>query len=368
MSHPPRRSLDIHSLRRRVARRLMRLLFGKPVQQSNEPLPLTGIHRILICHISHTLGNALLLTPLIQELEATYPGAEIDIATRSGVGQAIYGSYFGVSRIFRLPAHGVGHPLQLLRELRGLRKAHYDLVIDPDPQSQTGRLYLLMAKGRWKLGFDSPKKSGNVTHAVPIDLAPESKGKRPVFLLRSALGKTADNTWPIPDIRLSPSERAQGREVLLRLLAPYQAKHEKKGVIGVFANATGDKLLGTDWWSPFLETLESVGSDYHIVEIVPMFGRSMLGSRYPTYFSTDLRKLASVLSALTAYTSADCGIMHLACASDVPTMGIFTRTSANEWGPYGARNRTIYAYERAPSDVALEILSTLTNAESSRPA
>ncbi|WP_266169137.1 glycosyltransferase family 9 protein [Dyella subtropica] len=363
MSTPLRRSLDINSLRRRVARRLMRLLFGKPAQQSSEPLPQVGIHRILICHVSHTLGNALLLTPLIQDLEATYPGAEIDIVTRSGVAQAIYGRYFSVSRIFRLPAHGVGHPLQLMRELRGLRKGRYDLVIDPDPQSQTGRLYLLMAKGRWKLGFDSPKKSGNVTHAVPVDAAPGSKGKRPVFLLRSAIGKTTETPWPVPDIHLTVEERAQGREALDRVLASVDSTPGKKGVIGIFANATGDKLLGTDWWSPFLETLESAGADYHIVEIVPMFGRSMLDSRYPTYFSTDLRKLASVLSALTAYTSADCGIMHLACASRVPTMGIFTRTSADEWGPYGARNRTIHAYERTPADVAREILSILAEAE-----
>src|ERR1700734_2861167 len=84
-----RDSIRINDWRRRIARGLMRLLFGAPAQLSNEPLPRTGIYRIVICHISHTLGNALLLTPLIQELEATWPGAEIDIVTRSQVGQEL---------------------------------------------------------------------------------------------------------------------------------------------------------------------------------------------------------------------------------------------------------------------------------------
>lgn len=334
----------------------------------NEPLPRTGIHRILICHISHTLGNALLLTPLIQELEATYPGAEIDIATRSGVAESLYGAYFSVSQIFRFPAHGFGHPLRLLRELRGMRKSHYDLVIDPDPKSQTGRIYLWLAKGKWKLGFESAKKSGGVTHAVPAESVPASKGKCQVALLRMALGETAQRDWPVPSIRLRDDERIHGRDALARVLATAKAQPGAKGVIGIFANATGDKLLGADWWNPFLEKLEKDGADYRIVEIVPMFGRSMLGSRYPTYFSTDLRKLGSVLSALTAYVSADCGIMHLACASEAPTLGVFTRTRADEWGPYGAQNHAIHAYERAPADVAQEVLDIVAAMQSTDSA
>src|SRR6185312_4329757 len=83
VARSPHDSFDLDHLRRRVARGLMRLLFGKAAEPSGEPLPRRGIHRILVCHISHTLGNALLLTPLIRELEATYPGAQIDIVTRS---------------------------------------------------------------------------------------------------------------------------------------------------------------------------------------------------------------------------------------------------------------------------------------------
>jgi ADP-heptose:LPS heptosyltransferase len=59
-----------------------------------------------------------------------------------------------------------------------------------------------------------------------------------------------------------------------------------------------------------------------------------------------------VLSGLAVYISADCGIMHLACASDVPTMGIFTTTSASEWGPYGPGRHVIAGYEKSPEEIA----------------
>jgi len=359
VARSPHDSFDLDHLRRRAARGLMRLMFGAPAQPSSEPLPRLGIHRILVCHISHTLGNALLLTPLIQELEATYPGAEIDIVTRSQAGRELYGHYDRVSQVFQLPAHGFGHPRQWMRGLRGMRKAHYDLAIDVDPQSQTGRLLLLKARATWTLGYSGPKKSGSVTHAVEVPEHVQSKGQRPVYLLRQALGDTAERAYPVPDIRLDEAERARGRQVLDRVLALAPADPAQRKTIGVFANATGPKLLGADWWNPLLQTLERLRPDCRLVEIVPMSGRSMLDSRYPDYFSTDLRQLGAVLASLDGYLSLDCGIMHLACASGVPTQGIFTTTRADEWGPYGPGNHVIHAYGLAPEAVAQELAARL---------
>lgn len=359
MARSPHDSFDLDHLRRRVARALMRLLLGKPAEASGKPLPRHGIQRILVCHVSHTLGNALLLTPLLQELEATYPGAQVDIVTRSQVGRELYGHYDRVSEVFQMPAHGFGHPRRWLAAYRGMRRAHYDLAIDVDPQSQTGRLLLLKARATWTLGFSGPKKSGSVTHAVAVPEHLQSKGQRPVYLLRQALGAANDADYPVPDIRLDAAELARGRRVLARVLAAAPAAAGQRKTIGVFANATGPKLLGTDWWNPLLATLEQLRPDCRLVEIVPMSGRAMLDGRYPSYFSTDLRQLGAVLASLDGYLSLDCGIMHLACASRVPTLGIFTTTRADEWGPYGPGNHVIHAYELAPEAVARELAAHL---------
>ncbi len=345
----------INDLRRRVARRLMRLIFGSHGQPTSEPLPAKGIYRILVCHVSHSLGNTLLLTPLLSELEKIYPAAEIDILTRSPIANDVYGHFFSVQRIFRLPAHGVGHPLQFFGTLQRMRKIRYDLAIDADPLSQTGRLLMLLSNSTYTLGFSSPKKHGEITHAVPLPSNLESKGRRPVYLLRSAMGRDIAADYPVPDIRLGAGEREQGRVVLLRSLAAHGITSPGRGIIGIFANATGPKLLGEAWWTRFIQVLEEAYPDHRIVEIVPASGQSMLSSKYPAYYSSDLRKLAGVLSGLAVYISADCGIMHLACASDVPTMGIFTVTNAAEWGPYGPGRHVIAAHGMAPEDVARTI-------------
>ncbi|WP_158545042.1 glycosyltransferase family 9 protein [Dyella monticola] len=342
----------INDLRRRVARRLMRMMFGSHGQPTSEALPAKGIYRILVCHVSHSLGNTLLLTPLLSELEKIYPAAEIDILTRSSIADDVYGRFFNVQRIFRMPAHGVGHPFQFFGTLRRMRKIRYDLAIDADPLSQTGRLLMLLSNSTYTLGFSSPKKHGEITHPVPLPTDLESKGRRPVYLLRRAMGRDTAADYPVPDIRLSAVEHEHGRAALMRSLAGSGITTPGRGIIGIFANATGPKQLSEAWWMRLITVLEAAHPEHRIVEILPHSGSSMLGSRYPAYYSSDLRKLASVLSGLDVYISADCGIMHLACASDVPTMGIFTVTNTAEWGPYGPGRHVIPGQGKEPEEVA----------------
>lgn len=342
----------VNDFRRRVARRLMRMMFGSHGQPTSEPLPAKGIYRILVCHVSHSLGNTLLLTPLLSELEKIYPAAEIDILTRSPIAPDVYGHFFNVQNIFRLPAHGVGHPWQFFGTLGRMRKIRYDLAIDADPLSQTGRLLMLLSNATYTLGFSSPKKHGEITHAVPLPADMESKGRRPVYLLRHAMGRDVTADYPVPDIRLVASDRERGRAALMRSLAVEGIMSPGRGIIGIFANATGPKQMSEAWWMRLINVLEAAHPEHRIVEILPHSGKSMLGSRYPAYYSSDLRKLASVLSGLDVYISADCGIMHLACASDVPTMGIFTVTNASEWGPYGPNRHVIAAQGKEPEEVA----------------
>lgn len=342
---------------RRVGPLAMRLFFGAPARADGhvDLLPDTGIFRILVCRVTHSLGNTLLLTPLIEELAATYPGAEIDVVTRAQIADDVFGAHASVRRIYFLPAHAFGHPLTFIDTLRRLRRTRYDLVIDPCPRSRTGRSLLQLAKGRFKLGFSDARKRGSLTHAVPVPAFPKRTAQRPVFLLRSALGRLPSSAFPLPSIELDARERAQGKAVLARLLAGSPDVSGKKGIIGVFANATGPKLLPEDWWRAFMKVFAERHADYSIIEIVPMFGRSLLGAAYPAYFSTDIRRLAGVLSGLSLFVSADCGVLHLACASGTPVAGIFCVTDPDEWGPYGPHDRIVQAQNLSPQLVAEQI-------------
>ena len=88
------------------------------------------------------------------------------------------------------------------------------------------------------------------------------------------------------------------------------------------------------------------------MEIVPVSGTALLGTGVPTFYSSDLRRLTCVLSGLSMFVSADCGVMHLACASGTPTVGLFAVTDVREWGPYGIDDTAIEIGARTPEQVA----------------
>jgi ADP-heptose:LPS heptosyltransferase len=315
-------------------------------------LPDVGIFRILVCRAAISLGNTLMLTPLLREIGRVYPGAEIDIVTRSTFGTDVFKGFPGVRRVLILPGRAVGRPWQFLRTLRVMRETHYDLVIDPCPRSRTGRTLLTLARGTFKLGF-AGRGDRSLSHRVVMSETVRHAGQRPVDLLRATLGNPA-RAFPSLDIGLSRDERDAGRNALFGLLES-RGMRRNAGTIGIFANATGTKLLSDAWWLAFLDTLAARYPEHAIIEIVPAFGRSMLGSRYPAFYSSDIRRVAGVLSALTAFVSADCGVMHLACASGIPVTAIFSVSDAAEWGPYGARDRTIEARGLSPEQAAAQV-------------
>lgn len=318
-----------------------------------------GIHRILVCRSVRTLGNSLLLTPLLRELADTWPGAEIDVISRSPVAEQIYASHFEVGQVLHLPKAPARHPWATLRVLRQLRRKQYDLVIDPDLQSQSGRLLAKLAHAQHSLGYGDPRKSGALRHSVQAADAPRHQGLQPVFLLRSALGeRPGTRPYPPLELPLSANERQQGLDAVARLLAGQPST--VRGCIGIFTDATGGKRFDAAWWHRFMTSFTPGIGDYAVVEILSATSvRSQLAPRIPCFYSSDVRKVASVLANLSFFVSADCGVMHLGCAVGVPTAGLFKGTDTQEWGPYGGSNCAIDTLSLTAEETAERVLSAL---------
>lgn len=328
----------IEVLRRRMTAGALRHVL-RAGTESTARLPRTGIHRVLVCRSVHTLGDSLMLTPLLMELAEVYPGAEVDVLCGSPIGPALFGSFANVRNVWSLPRHIVGHPLATARTLHAVRRKHYDLVIDPDAQSQTGRLLALAARATYSLGFVGPRKGGTLTHGVALPAQILHKARAPVDLLRRSRGEAAlVRPYPQPDLPLSDSERACGRHVLARLSLDAPQPGASGPRIGIFANATRDKRLASAWWNDFIAAFTTDVAGCRIIEILPAFGQSLLDDRFPCFYSSDVRRLASVLANLDAFVSADCGVMHLAWAAGTPTVGLFCVTDPAEWGPFGAHS------------------------------
>lgn len=324
-------------------------------------LPVHGIHRVLVCRPNHRLGNMVLISPLLREIETLYPGAEIDIAGAGCAAQVLYGSRFQVRRIINFPRRAVHHPwltAQLVHELRGNT---YDLAIDPCTGSGSGRLALRICRARYKVGFPDLPAGGEPDG--PWAAGPEHLAKRSVFLMRTAYAGTTATEWPTLDVQLSPDDLRHGACALANILGREGGEAGMHPVIGIFGNATGPKRLPEHWWEAFTTALRAHRPDIRIVEVLAEHGRSQLPGVTASFYTRDLRKLASVLANMQGFVSADCGVMHLAAAVGTPTLGLFTQSNRNKYTPYGPRNEGIdVAPEADGTNTALDVMDWIDRA------
>src|SRR5579863_6242077 len=211
--------LNSRALRRRVVRQFLRRLF----QSADTALVDVGqlgaedIHRILVLRPNHRLGNILLLTPLITELERTFPGAEIDVLAAGDAAHEVLANFFRVRHVHTLPHYIIRHLIAVLKTIVALRRSRYDLVIDPSANSNSNRVLLAWIKPRGAIGNPSPGSRADANWARIMFSAPRHLATLPVFLLRHALTssrKVDEIHYPALDIRLTRIERRAGQKIL----------------------------------------------------------------------------------------------------------------------------------------------------------
>jgi ADP-heptose:LPS heptosyltransferase len=333
-----RRSFPWDAWRRDSVARVLGRMFRKVGRGLCEPggLPTAGIHRVLVCRPNHRLGNSVLISPLIAEIETLYPGAEIDILG-SHAAACLYENRFSVHDVFVLPQKIARHLWVSMRALRALRRCHYDLAIDACHGSQSGRIALALSHARYKLGFpDSRMNPGSAWLALPW---PRHLADRSVFLLRQAYAGPTRADYPPLNLDLTPREIQEATKVMARVCGASHGAHRM--TVAIFPNATGAKCYSESWWNQFVDTFQSLCPQVQLVDLLAAHGRSQLGSRLTPFYSQNLRRLAAMIACMDGFISADCGVMHLAAASGTPTLGLFSVTDPIKYAPCGGANAAL---------------------------
>ncbi len=299
-------------------------------------LPTTGIHRVLVCRPNHRLGNSVLISPLISEIAALYPGAEIDVLG-SQATKTLYAERFRVHKVFVLPQKIARHLWMSTRILLALRRCRYDLAIDACHGSQSGRIVLALSQARYKLGFPDPALNpDSAWHALPW---PNHLAHRGVFLLRKAYAGVTPSAYPPLNLEVTLGERCQAATVLTEICG--NVPKQREATVAIFPNATGAKCYSEAWWTEFVDTFQLLCPRVALVDMLAAHGRSQLGSRLPPFYSQSLRRLAAMIACMDGFISADCGVMHLAAASGTPTLGLFSVTDPVKYAPYGGANAAL---------------------------
>jgi ADP-heptose:LPS heptosyltransferase len=284
------------------------------------------VKRVLICRPNHRLGNQLLLTPLVQEVFATFPNCTIDLFVKGGLDPIIFKNYDYVENIIQLPKK---HFKQIVLYLKGwsvIRKTKYDIAINAVKNSSSGRLATRFAKAKNHIfGENENEFDDNYTDAVHM-------AKYPIYSFRdyiAAHGIKSDNhKLPFIDIKLSAEELAEGKikhDVLLQ---------NNKQTICLFTNATGNKCYSKVWWLDFYENLKIKFPNQNIIEILPVENTSMIDFQATSFYSKDIRAMASLMASTSVFIGADSGIMHLASAAHIPVLGLFSGLNMEKYKPY----------------------------------
>ena len=350
--------LKINQIRRQLMRTLTSTVgrsnnYVKKGKSDNEK-----VQRILISRPNARLGNLLLITPLVQDVVATFPNCKIDLFVRGNVAPIIFRNYPNIDRIVNLPAKPFRNLGKYLWTWVSIRNHKYDLAINVEQNSSSGRLSSLFSKSGYKI-FGEINPELKALHQDYIHIA-----KSPVYGFRqyiSQLGYDAQNGQvPTLNIQLTPYEIARGKSVLDDLV-----QNDKK-TICLFTYATGDKCYPVDWWNNMYDKLLLKYPDYNIIEMLPAHNESQLNFRAPSFLSHDIREIAGILNNVELFIGADSGMMHLASASQATVIGLFWKTYLEKYEPYGNNSFGINTNNSSEEAWFLQIDKTLATLRKSR--
>ncbi|MGZ9734115.1 glycosyltransferase family 9 protein [Flavobacterium sp. GNP002] len=321
-----------------VFRRILTRSLTKNIgsSQKNQDIDLTQkieIKRVLISRPNHRLGNLLLITPLVQEVIATFPECKIDLFVKGGLAPIVFENYTNINYIIELPKKPFKNFIDYFKVWVKIKKQKYDIVINVDKGSSSGRLSAQFADAKYKF-FGEADETIQLKHTDYEHIA-----KYPVYEFRSFLTKLGfpKNENPVPplDLKLSVAELAEGKKIVDKIVP-----NDKK-TIAIFTYATDDKCYSETWWEEFYEQLKTKYEDYNILEVLPVENISQIGFKAPTFYSKDIREIGSVIANTEIFIGADSGIMHLASASLTPTVGLFSRPNINIYRPYNNNSLAI---------------------------
>ena len=283
-----------------------------------------GIRRIGLLKMS-AIGDTVLLSAIVADLAATFPGAEIVLFT--GADNA------GVAALIDGPSETVVlSPSRPLHSVKELRRRHLDVLFDFGPWTRLEAIYSALSGSSFTLGFCTADQARHACQDASVahsgDIHELDNYRRLVALL--GVATSTDPSLRPPGV-LDPAHRPP---------APYAVVHPWP---------SGYRSELKEWpearWVELSARLSAAGLGLAItggkddvansrkledrlttagIAVVNTAGRLSLG------------EVLDLAAGSACVISVNTGIMHLAAASGAATVGLNGPTSAVRWGPVGA--------------------------------
>ncbi len=330
---------------------------------------LAEVRKLLVIRLDDRIGNVVLTTSLMQALRHTFPQAEIHalISIRCR-GLAPY--LPGLNRVWYYEkAVYARKPWCLARLLRVLANEKYDLVFDASDERELSFNHAIttaLTGGAFRIGYDRRGSAAWLEKPVPPGISDRHATEMLVDLLR-AVKSVSEAPHPKLILRNVNAFGIRFREQ--HDIAPGTA------MIVIHPGGSGAKR----WpFSRFLELATKLHERGHIQPVMiwgPKEDRLVASAERGIPSSLILAgqlTFADVISLLCeaqVYISNDNGIMHLANACGVPTVGIFTVSNLNKYRPRGVYDRAFddSGGTIAPDQIVMAVEEILDATGSRRP-
>jgi ADP-heptose:LPS heptosyltransferase len=338
---------ELNNVRRKLTKTSTKLLLKKyPLKKGNNNLV---IKKVLVNRPDHRLGNQLLITPLIQEIENQFPGVEIYLFTKGKLSKVIFKYYNSTIKFYILPKNQFYKPIKYLSVWFKIIFSRFDLCINCETKSFSGRISTMLPISKYKINhefdynlWDFDKE--NVQHIA----------KKAIIDFRIYFNLPLNKSIPKLNLKLTSTEIDKGKVIL-----ETAKQNNSLKTICIYTNATKNKCFNETWWQCFMAEIELQKIEFEIIELLPIEYLSKVEFKYPTIYSTDIREMASVIENVDYFITGDCGVMHLASATNTKTIGLFKFDNITKYQPYGNSNCAIQTNNLSPQEVSFEVLKRI---------
>ena len=287
---------------------------------------------------SNRIGDCVISSGVIREIERQLPGAAITVACGRPPAP-LFRSAPGVERVIILDKKkAAGHWLDLWKQVVGTR---WDLVIDIRGSALS---YLIPARRRvvynrsWETGLPKVEMVSRLIGA-PAALDPElfldDQARREAAAIIDPQLAAGPGSGPI--IALAPIAHQPGKSwpadrwgILVEKL---RAEPRFDGWRFMLVGGPGDH-------APAAPALKAAAE-----RAIDCVGRG------------DILASAAAIDRATLFVGNDSGLMHVAAAARRPTLGLFGPTEWWLYGPWGATTRTVASNETRGAFAPIEALS-----------
>lgn len=283
------------------------------------------VKHVLIVRNNKRIGNILFLIPFVRETLLAYPNAKVDIMLSQpwqgqffeGMGiDNIHYSHFSYTGLFKW-----------FKVIKHLNKLNVDLIIAPNCCASDA-INVAMIASKNKLSTYNEMTKLAFPHAIKCT-SPRPHTAHGGLSLLEASGYTLSQQAN-HHLSFSNEEVNQGREQS----SQYISNNAVNMVF--FRGARGIKLLQPNQWENILKKFESaLDKPINWIEILSPDISAPLRANTKTFASKNMRSLGAFLRHFDGFICCDTGPLHLADASDVKCIGLYTHTDPETFGLLG---------------------------------